>query len=1090
MKPFIKFAIAFTAIAFAVSCQEIETPYGENEVHLKASLSYVATKGTSSSTSGIVNADSDQVLEIALARIDQNFDTHYPAFVNCGDKIFADMKAPDASLMRDIEFTSEPQFFRNGSDAIRYASWYPADGKYVTNADSTKVTFHIDGATDIMYGSVATGSKTSSFTTATFNHALCVYRFYVYAMLTQEADGSSASMAQKWGKLTSMAIANMPDSCVLTLPKLDGVTYSVKTTGPNDTIFLSDASNNIFYDPGDELPLGFDNKRLVAKCVAAAPASGILDIALTTEKAVATQQVSIARNFQAGCAYDVVLRFSDHGIINADVSVGEWNSFDEDVIVDAGTEMYYNLSTYGTANCYMIHSGNYGYSFTGTVMGNGNGSTVGVPNTTINPGYIDTLWSDLPASDTSFSLVSHQLSQGKVLINVKGKPNKTDRSLLNEGNVIIAAYTDDTKSTILWTWHIWLCDKVQSQGYTNGYSVQDRNLGAVSSIPESNDYSGMYGLYYQWGRPVPFKDTAGVTFNSSTTSVANAIANPRVFYGSAAGATDWNSSPSNALWGWISDAVDPVKTIYDPCPEGYSVSEYRMWQNMSDYEKQETYIAEKGVNVSIASHSIWYPFQGYMDYDGDINTSPHPLYLWSNSILGSNPYYFLYDGANNSTLGSSDGKRNIAAPVRCISSRGESVIHNLSASQTANCYMVHKNGYYKFNASVRGNGVYKLFPLGGDRDAYLWSSHINPVNITPARVDVLWWQGDFSSSLAGNITDPQRYMCINMLNGGIPDSDGYVSFAVDDFYKGNTILAAYDASDNILWTWHIWLTDKPEDIATGNYSLMDRFLGATFAPTITSTLSFDDANQRLATYGFYYQWGRKDPIPGPVSPNAGSPSSASSSRWWLKNGGSWTQHDDITVSDSAAISYVVAHPVAFYTSIDEAGNNQSGWFPAAFADAYTNVCMWGYAVEDWNIKGQTFTKTMHDPCPPGYRTPFHYAWDGTIDGLYSGEEYRYIAAGEAAGTVALTHGEAGFDSYGLVLNKGNFAKAWYPFAGYRYPKDGKCTNVGVNGWMFTGMPMGQYDTRYYQYNSSNTSQRRGGTNCGAAYGFSIRCQKE
>ena len=1092
-----KIIFAVALIVVSASCHKDEIRLESDKVHLSASIPYLTTKGSPTSDSGIKDIDTDEILEIGLARIDQNYDVQYPSFVSAGSMLEADMKQPDAasSYERDIEFTNEAQYFRNNTDKIRYAAWYPRTGTYTSTADSTVISFDVDGQTDIMYSNIAEGSKTSAFNTMYFSHALCIYRIYVYAMLYEDEEGNETNTADKWGKLQTMQITNMPQKCNVQLPLSDGETFNISYPGYSNTIDISDATNNIYFDPGDALPLGIANKRYVAKVVAAPPYSGVLDIALTTEKASAAQNVSIARNFHAGCAYDIILRFSDHGFINAEVSVGEWNYFDEDVDQGAGVEMYYNLSTYGTANSYMIASGNYGYSFTGTVMGNGVGSGVGVSNTTINPGYIDILWSDMPDVSLDITddgetnpvdmqtvvLANHSLSEGKVLFHVYGNQvDKTDRSLLAEGNVIIAAYDNEVDKNILWTWHLWLCDKVKNQGYTNGYSVQDRNLGAIASSPTGNDYSAMEGLYYQWGRFSPIKRTSYTT-STSTATVSEAIANPTVFYGKDA--ADWltaGNSYADHLWGWTSDYTDPVKTIYDPCPVNYMVADYRMWKNMADYQVQSTYTANSGVNLSISSNSIWYPFNGAILTDGALSKSPHQLYMWSNAISEDDkPYYFIYDSSNSSQV-TSDGNRNVAAPVRCIYNRGVSVIKNLSASQTANCYMVHKDGYYKFDATVRGNGVGSLWPLGGTTAANI-KGDLSDVNISPAKVEVLWWQGDLAT---GN-TAPSTEMCIQLLDSGVPDSEGYVTFLIDKFYKGNAILAAYDASNTILWSWHIWLTDEPKDIATGQYALMDRFLGATFAPTITTSITFASDAQRLSTYGFYYQWGRKDPIPGPPAYNTGSPSNLNSSTWWKWNGSTWTSTSVIETAAAASVKTVTESPMAFYYGTTAQGANTTGWYNADFIDGYTNVAMWGYAVADYNIQGQNFSKTMHDPCPPGYRTPFHYAWDGVVDGT----GYRYIPSGEQQGNVTFSNGEAGFTGFGIVLYQTNFDKAWYPFTGYRNPTDGRCTSVGTLGRMFTGMPMGNYNTRYYNYNSTQTGQRGPG-DCGAGYGFAIRCQKD
>ena len=70
-----------------------------------------------------------------------------------------------------------------------------------------------------------------------------------------------------------------------------------------------------------------------------------------------THTVAIARNFQPGHAYDIVLRFSDYGLINVDAVVGEWK-LNDPIKEDVGFDMFYDLSTYGTSNCYTVRSAN------------------------------------------------------------------------------------------------------------------------------------------------------------------------------------------------------------------------------------------------------------------------------------------------------------------------------------------------------------------------------------------------------------------------------------------------------------------------------------------------------------------------------------------------------------------------------------------------------------------------------------------------------------------------------------------------------------------------------------------------------------
>ena len=145
----------------------------------------------------------------------------------------------------------------------------------------------------------------------------------------------------------------------------------------------------------------------------------------------------------------------------------------------------------------------------------------------------------------------------------------------------------------------------------------------------------------------------------------------------------------------------------------------------------------------------------------------------------------------------------------------------------ANCYIISKAGDYRIQA-VKGNSR-------------------EPVGEVSA-VEVLW-------ETFGTDTAPQPGDLIAQVSY---DSDkNTIAFSTGaEFLKGNAAIAAKDAEGTILWSWHIWMTDKPEDQAYNNGAgtMMDRNLGATSATPGS-----------VGALGLLYQWGRKDPFPGSSS---------------------------------------------------------------------------------------------------------------------------------------------------------------------------------------------------------------------------------
>ena len=1090
------------ALAGCVASGDIDAPKDENmRIRMwagidKASAGSLETRGNANSTSGIITPTSNEALTIGMVRIDELYSDNYPAFVGCGNNgkpnpITARLELPDPnnSYYRDITFLSSSQFFYTATDIVKFAAWYPFDETVTYNStdEETTVTFPVTGEVDVMYGNVTSGSQTNGFDIMTFDHALCVYRIYIYCMHGEE-EGSN------WGKLETMSLESMPDSCTITLPKQkDGAgakTFGIAYNGKKNMV-LDDPNNNIYFNPGNNIPTGLANRQMVAKCISAPPAEGVLNISLTTSKATARQRVSIARNFQAGHAYDIVLRFSDHGLINADVSVEDWIKHDHDVSQEVTVDMFYDLSRYGTANSYIINSANYGYSFNATVKGNGDSSLVGNIDTSLNPGYIDILWDDMPQYNNkpTVELVSHQLSNHRVLLKVLGNPeDNNDKTLKSEGNVIIAAYKDSSKSEILWTWHLWITDRVNIHGNPNGYLVQDRNLGAIAPGPVNGQGTNMWGLYYQWGRPTPFKDEIAKT---STTEQAEtpeeAVKNPTTLYGKNAANGDWLKSSNNSLWGYQNDFTKAKKTIYDPCPQGYMVADKRVWESIATHQTTNGF-SSLGAEIAVSGYTIWYPLQGYIGADGNPSQAESRVRLWS-SVVDINqtgyPFELRYNSSGNaSTTASRD--RNTALPVRCVSGHSVEAITNLSVPQTANSYMIHRSGYYKFKANVRGNGVMQI--LASNKVNNQTVTEIKEIaddmsaNIAPAKVDFLWYQGDFcDTNWTTDVNKPnENEIPMILLDGGKPDKDGYVTFYVGDFHKGNVGLAAYDTSGNILWSWHLWFTDVPKNVTTGNYSLMDRFLGATFAPTISGNSITFSGNQQLATYGFYYQWGKKDPFFGPRAVNSTDDTNnntAQCSTYWTKAyNGTWTARDTFDTAGIVRVSEAPATPLTFRkrTGSSEKGEG-SCWYPNEWASSRVSDHMWGYG-QVGNSAGQGITKTVHDPCPPGYMVMYHQVWHVNNNNTY---------VGESDGSSSFTN-EDDFHGGGIVLTKSGFDRAWYPYTGYRDGGSGRITKVGSLGRITTCMPYKSYNTRYYEYTQSGSKQ----TYFGSAAAQAVRCMKE
>lgn len=224
---------------------------------------------------------------------------------------------------------------------------------------------------------------------------------------------------------------------------------------------------------------------------------------------------------------------------------------------------------------------------------------------------------------------------------------------------------------------------------------------------------------------------------------------------------------------------------------------------------------------------------------------------------------------------------------------------NLSTIDTANCYIVSKGGKYCFNASVKGNSDEVI--LNGEYAEVLWESF-------------------------GTNKTPKRGELIKLVSY----DDGYIYFTVPNlFKKGNAVIAVKDDSGEILWSWHIWLTDEPREQVYYNNAgtMMDRNLGAIMG---------DNGYDR----GTLYAWGRKDPFL----------SSSAMSTAEFPNG-------KMTSQERGTIEYSIENPMTYiYDGDYEYSINDGHW-------------EWRRSKDLWGSY-----KTMYDPCPVGWRVPDASVW--------------------------------------------------------------------------------------------------------------------
>ena len=321
---------------------------------------------------------------------------------------------------------------------------------------------------------------------------------------------------------------------------------------------------------------------------------------------------------------------------------------------------------------------------------------------------------------------------------------------------------------------------------------------------------------------------------------------------------------------------------------------------------------------------------------------------------------------------------------------------DLSASGTANCYLITAPGYYKFKADVKGNGIVpsQLESVAGE------------TAIAPKSALVLWYNTLQTSN--NWVDDSPVYVSSVSL-----DSDGYIRFYTPSvFVPGNVVIAAFAEEgvtyENItvdenkcinnatlLWSWNIWAAEGYDPEATAinadGVVFMDRNIGAPISG-VGTTGNYEPAG----AVGNYYQWGRKDPFPAisdyghfwpcqysntlfgtpTYTPVKALQINGQSSKMNLngqmfgyrtKSGGgfdidkAWNliaRNDissDKTTKNGVYVSYAVVHP---YKYIINNSNSFGGWRTWINGDDASYKSFWGDADHQ---------KTLFDPCPAGWR---------------------------------------------------------------------------------------------------------------------------
>ena len=430
---------------------------------------------------------------------------------------------------------------------------------------------------------------------------------------------------------------------------------------------------------------------------------------------------------------------------------------------------------------------------------------------------------------------------------------------------------------------------------------------------------------------------------------------------------------------------------------------------------------------------------------------------------------------------------------------------NPAPMRTANCYIVNAPGTYRLPL-VYGNAIkngtanpsaYNPTPGGGNvltpfinhRGVGITNPYIyNNANCRPAKCTLIWQ--DAQNLVTGVALSADRH---------------FLQFTVGQttICQGNAVVAVRDASNTVLWSWHIWVTDyRPGTTGTTNtpdeeitnhqnkkYKIMTVNLGwcddiwkiyaertvrvrfkqkttAGYTSAATKTFAVKQKAHIITEIGnnTFYQWGRKDPFVGALErPGGGYPIN----KTWYDAGGNVKTDQTPAISNfpynNAYITTSIMNPGTFSTNPYTDGNQYYNLW-----DANNNV----------NTPNDNLVvKTIYDPCPAGYKLPPSNVYTGfTTTGNNTTSSSQFNVQGPWAKG---WHFHCGLNHTGDTV--------FFPASGFRSPDDAVPYFVGNYGYCWTAGPKDAHRGRHLLFVSGGVQPLY---DFSRSYGFGVRAAQE
>lgn len=432
-----------------------------------------------------------------------------------------------------------------------------------------------------------------------------------------------------------------------------------------------------------------------------------------------------------------------------------------------------------------------------------------------------------------------------------------------------------------------------------------------------------------------------------------------------------------------------------------SVSEF-----IDGFRLKESDLAAAGAEAG--SKTLWLPANArgtrrdvtsalYRDKEHAHSAATYAEFVVDNSGKKERLFYRVYLGGNETTdfnlLENTNyywkiniNQANYAADPR-IRLFDQTPVVSTNFVPTANCFMMRPGTDLCFNPYQHTSGTQGW-------NQYLTSDGTLTDAKTISYVRILWQTKDAGTSgdlVMGYVIDETHHE--NLVNSSeLSDTEkARVYVKVPHSKGGNAVIAAYNSSHTIVWSWHLWISDyvpmriaRFDDYASaqvatrsgtvhkydsplfavgGVYAakvMMDRDLGARAGgfPGITIGGNFSKMDV-VNTYGFLYQWGRKDPFFPSLDGTTNEKDVIYDGYGVPKNLAKSKSQTNVEGS--------IQHPLTYYY------NQALNWSNESNSNTY------------WNAGNNSApgTKTIYDPCPDGWKVPsiFYQSTATTADNI-------------------------------------------------------------------------------------------------------------